>query len=165
KIPSIEKVPSNEFLEPPEGASFAPFMVTGDMALPLKDFTLTSDFGYRNHPITKKLDFHRGIDLAAAEGENVYASFFGEVTDIGENEIYGNFIEISHSGNLKTVYSHCKKIIAKKGMKVKTGDRIATVGSTGISTGPHVHFEVIVKDKYCDPMWVFEDKIYDKNKN
>lgn len=155
----------DEPMKPPEGASFAPFMVTGDMKLPLKEYTLTSPFGYRTHPITEKLDFHRGIDLAAAEGKNVYASFFGEVSDVGTSEIYGNYIEITHSKNLKTVYSHCKKIIAKKGMKVKTGDRIAIVGSTGISTGPHVHFEVVVNDTYCDPMWIFEDKIYEENKN
>lgn len=152
---------SDESLRPPEGASFAPFMVTGDMKLPLKEYTLTSPFGYRTHPITEKLDFHRGIDLAAAEGKNIYASFFGEVSDVGKSNIYGNYIEITHSKNLKTVYSHCKKIIAKKGMKVRTGDRIAVVGSTGISTGPHVHFEVVVDDIYCDPMWIFEDKLYD----
>lgn len=165
KLSSFNRSFSSEPLKPPEGASFAPFMVTCDMKLPLEKFTLTSTFGYRNHPITEKLDFHRGIDLAAPQGENVYASFYGEVTDIGVSKIYGNYIEITHSKNLKTVYSHCDKIVAKKGMKVKTGDRIATVGSTGISTGPHVHFEVVANDKYCDPMWIFEDKIYEKNTN
>lgn len=164
-LSSFNGVFSQKSLKPPEGATFAPFMVTGDMKLPLEKFTLTSDFGYRNHPITEELDFHRGIDLAAPQGENIYSSFFGEVTDVGVSDIYGNYIEITHSKNLKTVYSHCEKIIAKEGMKVKTGDRIATVGSTGISTGPHVHFEIIANDKYCDPMWIFEDKIYEKDKN
>ena len=146
-------------LTPPKKASFAPFKVTGRMIMPLEDFTVTSPFGYRQHPISKKLDFHRGIDLAAPQGSDIVAPFMGEVSKKGIDANYGNFVEITHSQNLKTFYAHCEEILVEEGEKVSLGDTIATVGSTGISTGPHLHFEMIVEENFSNPMWIFEDEL------
>lgn len=113
--------------------------------------SVTSGFGLRTHPITGKPDFHTGMDVAAWEGDSIFTIYSGTVEEVGESNIYGNYIKIRHSPRLVTVYSHCSKILATQGSVVRAGERVAEVGSTGVSTGPHVHLDVLVDGKYINP--------------
>ena len=117
--------------------------------------TVTSEFGGRIHPISGEWDFHTGIDVAAEEGASVHAVYPGTVEETGESDTYGNYIKVRHSSRLVTVYSHCSKILAEEGNVVRAGERIAEVGSTGVSTGPHVHLELMVDGCYVDPMALY----------
>jgi murein DD-endopeptidase MepM/ murein hydrolase activator NlpD len=105
---------------------------------------LSSRFGNRIDPVTKKRNsFHKGIDISAPNGTPVYAAESGTVTDAGfKKNGYGNLIVIKHGDDLATYYGHLSKIVAGMGKKVNKGELIGNVGSTGKSTGPHLHFEV-----------------------
>ncbi|MCL1865649.1 MAG: peptidoglycan DD-metalloendopeptidase family protein [Spirochaetes bacterium] len=105
---------------------------------------LSSKFGYRVDPVTKKMNsFHKGVDIAAPEGTPVYAAEKGEVVNAGYNNSgYGNLIIIQHGADLATYYGHLSKIGTPKGKDVKKGDLIGKIGSTGKVTGPHLHFEI-----------------------
>ena len=117
---------------------------------------LSSDFGFRIHPVTGESDFHTGIDIAATEGSPIYAAYPGVVDEVGESKIYENYITLNHGG-FKTRYCHCSKIEAKVGMSLRQGEKIALVGSTGVSTGPHLHFELLVNEKAADPKAAFQN--------
>ncbi len=117
---------------------------------PVKGF-ITDRFGYRKDPFTGLRAFHTGIDIAAKRGTPVFAPADGIVTFTGKNRGYGKMIAISHLNNVTTRYGHLQEILVKRGQKVKRGDLIATVGNTGRSTGPHLHFEVLVKKKPVNP--------------
>lgn len=114
------------------------------------DFLLTSPFGNRRSPFTKELDFHNGIDLAAAVGTPIYAPADGRVIFAGRvaerTNIswwrYGNLVAINHGDRFITLFAHCDEIKTRKGDAVEQGDVIATVGNTGWSTSPHLHYEV-----------------------
>lgn len=142
-----------EMMAPPKNASFAPVMTSAKLLAPISG-RITSDFGYRYHPTTNKLDFHTGMDIAALKGTDILAVLPGMVCEVGNSAIYGNYIVLEHSTGFKTAYSHCDKIIAEVGANIKRGERIAKVGSTGISTGPHLHFEIKSGDVFFDPAWV-----------
>lgn len=142
----------------PEGATFAQVMVSGKVKPPVTG-VVTSEFHYRDHPVTGEGDFHNGIDIAAPWGKDILAALPGVVIDVGESDIYGNTITIQHGKNLQTFYAHCSQILAPLGAAVRQGDRIARVGSTGVSTGPHLHFSVLVDGLYTDPYWVLRDNI------
>lgn len=103
---------------------------------------ITSYFGYRVHPILKKRKYHTGIDIAALMGTPIAASDTGVVIFSARNGGYGLMITIDHGAGISTVYAHCSQLLVKKGQKVSKGDIIAKVGTTGLSTGPHLHFEV-----------------------
>ncbi len=113
----------------------------------------TSNFGYRVHPVTKKSGtFHSGIDIAAKAGTPVYAAADGEIaTAEFKKNGYGNLIIIAHADDLATYYGHLSKISVRKGKKIKKGDYIGNIGSTGTATGPHLHFEVRKGSKALDP--------------
>lgn len=96
-------------------------------------------------------DTHKGLDIAADEGTSVCAAYSGKVTKAEDAGDYGNCVMISHEDGTVTLYAHLSKISVKSGDTVKTGDEIGKVGSTGNSTGPHLHFEVRLGDKYIDP--------------
>lgn len=145
-------------LNPPANSVVSPFYISASVTSPVGGI-VTSKFGFRDHPITGAADFHNGIDIAAAEGTAILAALPGTVKEVGESQIYGRYIVISHADNLETSYSHCSEIIASEGMKVRAGERIAKVGSTGISTGPHLHFAVIIEGLYANPLWVMRDNI------
>lgn len=151
----IDLSDSRKALSPPEGATLSPVVTTASFLMPVNG-TLTCGFGYRYHPITNQPDFHMGVDLAAAADSPIVASLGGVVEEVGSSRIYGNYLIIKHSEHLKTFYGHCQEIIVQEGTKVRRGLRVATVGSTGISTGPHLHFGVIVDGLYTDPAWVME---------
>lgn len=113
---------------------------------------ISSLYGYRIHPITGKRRFHEGLDIAANYGNGVYAYTDGKVVQAGWNGGYGNCILIDHGNGLKTRYGHLSKFLVRVGQRVKTGERIGAVGSTGNSTGPHLHFEVIKWGRTQNPL-------------
>ena len=112
---------------------------------------ISSHFGWRIDPFTHKWAWHNGIDIAAPVGTPVRSFGDGKVLFAGERGGFGNLIIIQHSNGLKTYYGHLSKIIVKKGQIVKKGEVIGKVGATGRATGPHLHFEVRLKDKAIDP--------------
>lgn len=112
---------------------------------------VTSEFGYRIHPIfgTKKL--HRGMDIGAAAGTDVLAAESGVVLTAGYNNSYGYYVTINHGSGYVTLYAHNSKLLVSSGQSVSRGQVIAKCGSTGNSTGPHIHFEVQVNGKLVNP--------------
>ena len=117
--------------------------------------TITSEFGEREATIKGMTTDHKGIDIAANSGTNIKAAIEGMVSVAGENSGYGKFIKILN-GDVMTVYAHCKTLKVKSGEKIKLGQTIATVGSTGNSTGPHLHFEIRLENRYINPRLVIE---------
>jgi murein DD-endopeptidase MepM/ murein hydrolase activator NlpD len=103
---------------------------------------LSSGFGYRTSPITGGREFHEGVDIANRIGTPIHATADGIVAFVGKENGFGNVIKIDHGHGILTLYGHLSKIKAKLGAKVKRGNIIATMGNTGRSTGPHVHYEV-----------------------
>ncbi len=112
---------------------------------------LTSPYGYRIHPILKKKKFHSGIDLAASSGTPIKAANDGVVIKSGWSSGYGNTVIIDHGGGITTLYAHASKLLCKVGDRVTRGQTVAKVGSTGMSTGPHLHFEVRVNGNTKNP--------------
>ena len=143
-----------------EGTTLAPYFLTASMWSPVSGL-VTSRFGWRSHPVSGQEDFHTGVDIAAAQGTPILAALPGAVEQTGYSESYGNFVVLRHSDNLRTTYNHCSEILAKEGEQLARGDRIALVGSTGISTGPHLHFEVEVKGLKADPLQALEVTEYE----
>ena len=111
---------------------------------------ITSEFGEREVTFTGMTSDHKGIDIAAKSGTSIKAAMTGTVIVAEENSEYGKFIKIEN-GEVMTVYAHCSSLKVKKGDKVKIGQTIATVGSTGNSTGPHLHFEIRLSGRYINP--------------
>lgn len=118
---------------------------------PITKGWLSSSYGIRNDPFTGKPEFHKGVDLAGKEGSDIVAVAAGVVTWAGKRYGYGNLVEINHGNGYVTRYGHCKEVLVKVGDTVKKGHVISKMGSTGRSTGPHVHFEVWVNGKTVDP--------------
>ena len=120
---------------------------------PLEDYTyVSSKFGYRIHPITKKLKLHTGVDIPAPKNTNVLASDDGIVIFANYTYGYGNLVKIEHFDGKITVYAHNNSLLVKEGDIVKKGQVISKVGSTGNSTGNHLHFEVIINNKRINPL-------------
>ena len=97
-------------------------------------------------------EFHYGVDMAAPYGTPIYAAHAGTVTVSGVEGGYGNCVRIDHGEGVETVYGHASKLLVKEGHKVRAGDTVALVGSTGFSTGYHLHFEVNVNGAHKNPM-------------
>lgn len=109
-------------------------------------------YGYRIHPVYRRRIFHYGVDLTAPTGLPIYATASGTVTFSGRKSGYGNIIIIDHGFGYKTKYAHLKKSHVKNGQKVVRGEFIADLGSTGVVSGPHLHYEVLYKDKHVNPI-------------
>lgn len=134
------------------------------MIWPLPDSTkITSSFGWKTHPVLKKKKLHTGTDIAAKMGATIIAADDGVVIYSDFKEAYGNMIIINHGDGVATLYAHCSELLVEKDKKVKAGDEIAKVGSSGFSTGPHLHFEIRKDDKAVDPFKGYIDSKY-KNK-
>ena len=119
-------------------------------------FRWSSPYGYRIDPIAGVKSFHTGTDMACPTGTPILAAMSGRVTTTGINRVYGNYVIIDHGNGYQTLYAHMSKIIASKGQWVSQGTRIGLVGSTGYSTGPHLHFTVYKNGKLVDPMSVLK---------
>jgi len=104
--------------------------------------TLTSGFGYRKHPISGQTTFHYGVDIAAKKGTRINSFADGEIMETGTGNVYGKYVKVLHKGGYYTFYGHLDKINVKQGQKVEKGMQIGEVGTTGMSTGAHLHFEV-----------------------
>ena len=112
---------------------------------------VTSGFGWRNAPLGEGKELHPGIDIGSNMGMPVVATADGEVVQSGWSEGYGNIVQIDHGNGIVTIYGHNSRIIVNTGEKVKKGQVISYVGSTGKSTGPHVHYEIRVNGNTVDP--------------
>ena len=118
-------------------------------------YWLSSNYGWRNSPFNAGArTFHGGIDMAVAQGTPIYAALDGTVTAVGYNATYGNYVIITHHSGYKTLYGHMKSTACRKGNFVYTNTVIGYVGSTGMSTGPHLHFTVYKNGKTINPMVV-----------
>lgn len=119
---------------------------------PMNRGSITSRFGMRTDPFRRRPAMHTGIDFRAPSGEPARATAPGRVISAGYSGGYGNMVEIDHGGGLTTRFAHLSKIVAKKGQSVAKGDIIGQTGSTGRSTGPHLHYEIRVNGRPIDPM-------------
>ncbi|MCL2758595.1 MAG: M23 family metallopeptidase [Treponema sp.] len=137
------------------GADFTPteraFFLNSGFRFPLRHFRITSRYGIREDPFTGHISMHQGIDLAAPEGTEVFAVADGTVTATGFDPVYGNYVIIRHTNNWTSLYGHLQKIETVLRSDVKSGNLIGRVGSTGQSTGPHLHFELRQDGRAFDP--------------
>lgn len=118
----------------------------------VKDYTMSSGYGYRRDPVYGTAKFHEGLDFAAATGTPVFATADAVVEVAERKHSYGNCIDLNHGFNYVTRYAHLSQILVKPGQKVKRGEIIGKVGSTGKSTGSHLHYEVRFKDEPQNPV-------------
>ena len=142
-----------------QDSTFEAVTVSQEAVTPVQG-KVTSGFGYRIHPITGRRSFHTGIDLAAPEGTPIAASYAGTVQETGFTSGRGKYILLSHSDNLQTLYCHLSEIQVETGDTVDAGGTIGLVGTTGMSTGPHLHFELRVDGIRCDPVYVLKGLSY-----
>lgn len=126
-----------------------------EMVTPVRG-AVTSQFGYRDHPTIGRYAVHGGVDIAADKGTAVAAFAGGTVKCVGESEDFGLYLELEHGDGVTTFYSHCSKLCVKKGEQVQGGQTVAKVGSTGKSTGPHLHFEIRLDGVRLDPMYYID---------
>lgn len=121
---------------------------------------VTSRFGFRDYPFSKsKAHFHRGLDIAAKEGTEVVASADAVVSSTGYDLSTGNYVILNHGYNLETLYGHLESAGVKEGQKVVRGEKIGTLGNTGRSTGPHLHYEVRISGQPVDPEYYILDSL------
>jgi murein DD-endopeptidase MepM/ murein hydrolase activator NlpD len=118
---------------------------------PISDVEISSTYGNRTDPFRKRLAFHSGVDYPAPIGTPILSSAGGRVVFAGFRAEYGNTIEIDHGAGLATRYAHASKLHVKVGQIVMPGQRIADVGTSGRSTGAHLHFEILKDDRVVDP--------------
>ena len=118
---------------------------------PVASGWISSGFGYRKSPFTGRREFHKGLDIATHKGEPIVATADGTVVYAGKKGLLGNLVVVEHGYGMVTRYGHIHKFLKKPGDTVKRGDKIALVGSTGRSTGPHVHYEVRLNGIQVNP--------------
>ncbi len=128
-----------------------------EFVFPVEGGRYTSYFGERTDPISEGDDYHKGIDIGADEGDKIRAVSDGKVTSVGEDSRSGKYLFISHGNGYVTFYCHCSEILVKEGTVIRKGETVALVGSTGYSTGPHLHFELRVDGESIDPLPVLEN--------
>ncbi len=136
----------------PENPTFAVPIVSVPSIMPVRDARMTSDYGMRNHPILRQRRRHNGVDLAAPTGTPVYATADGIVGRADWFSSYGLYISIDHGAELETRYAHLSRLAVAAGDRVEKGELIGYVGSTGRSTGPHLHYEVRVDGVAVNPI-------------
>ena len=124
----------------------------GMFQMPCPSYTrISDDYGSRMHPILKVEKFHNGVDFAAPSGSPILAAYDGRVVAATYNSSMGNYVMIDHGDGLYTIYMHASKLYVSSGQTVTKGEQIAAVGSTGRSTGPHLHFSVRLNGSYVSP--------------
>lgn len=124
------------------------------MRTPIDGARISSSFGMRRHPILGYSKMHTGVDFAAPTGTPIYAAGDGVVRVAGRRGGYGNYVQIRHTGEFSTAYAHMSRILVRNGQRVRQGEIIGRVGSTGRSTGPHLHYEIIRNGKKVNPMGI-----------
>lgn len=147
--PTITSAPAASAMAAP---SFAPTKVAIPSRNPLDGASLTSSYGMRTHPVLGGRRSHKGVDLAAPTGTPVYASADGVISRADWFSSYGLYISIEHGGNIQTRYGHLSRLNVAAGQPIKKGDLIGYVGSTGRSTGPHLHYEVRIAGAAVNPV-------------
>ena len=145
-----EDVKSNNFTED-KAAQLKASSVLVTAVPPVEGGTITSAFGTRLHPIDGTEELHSGVDIAAPQGAVLVAMYDGEVAEVGENNTLGKYVRMFHGDGLEIVYGHCERVTVRQGDAVTAGDEVARVGSTGVSTGSHVHLSVLADGEVCDP--------------
>ncbi len=145
-----------EYRKAAENTSFAPVFSTSEIVSPIENGRYTSYFGYRINPITGDYGFHSGLDIAAPKGTRIRAAFNGKVIKSGFDAQAGNYMYLSHDDGFVTFYCHCSELLAEQDAVVRQGETIALVGSTGSSTGPHLHFEVRKDNIRYNPLWLLD---------
>lgn len=132
---------------------------SGEFRWPLasKYSNITSKFGYRTHPVTGVYKLHTGVDISSSgiKGSSIHAAKGGTVVKAGHNTGYGNYVLINHGDGYATLYGHASTLTVSAGQTVSKGDVLGYVGSTGYSTGPHLHFEIIKNGEYQNPLSYF----------
>jgi murein DD-endopeptidase MepM/ murein hydrolase activator NlpD len=126
--------------------------INGDLFIWPASGRISSPYGYRLAPFARVRAFHSGVDIAAPMGSSIKAAMAGRVTQVGNDESWGNFVVVSHHSGYRTFYAHMSAVRTKVGAYVETGERIGDVGSTGLSTGPHVHFTVYKNGVTVNPL-------------
>ena len=142
KAPSI---PESNALFTNSLNSGIPVTMTAYLSPPLESGTVTSSFGERGEKS------HQGVDIGADLGTPIGAALPGVVEEAGQSPSYGNYIVLDHGNGIRTLYAHCSKLLAKEGDSVACGQEIAEVGSTGDSSGPHLHFELTINEVHYNP--------------
>ena len=132
------------------------------LCLPLKNLHLTSSYGYRLHPVTGKYAFHAGVDLRAKH-DTVFAIMDGSVNAVGYNDFLGIYIRLDHSGDIQSLYSHLSRVFVGSGETIEAGDPIGITGATGRVTGEHLHFSILYRRQYIDPMEFLYQTLNNKN--
>ncbi len=134
----------------PSNASLLSYVLTSKISAVTKG-SVTSPYGSRIHPIFKTSSFHSGIDIANKLDTPVCSAFGGKVLEVGKSNAYGNYIIMRHSNNLTTFYGHLNSVKVSQNMNIRRGEIIGYMGSTGYSTGPHLHFEIRINGSCVDP--------------
>ena len=136
-------------------ATFRTAVQSIPLARPVDDGRLTSAYGFRKHPVTGRRSLHRGVDISGPRRTPIFAPAPGVVTFVGTKGSFGKFIEIDHGRGFKTRYGHLDKILVRRGQRIGYRHRVARVGSTGRSTGPHVHYEILYRGRHINPEELF----------
>lgn len=126
--------------------------VRPDYIWPCDGGTITSYFGYRSAPTAGASTYHKGLDIGAAYGTDIYAIRQGTVTETGYTSYRGYYVEVTHDNGVVSIYMHCSKILVSEGDSVKMGEHIADMGSTGISTGSHLHISILINGENKNPL-------------
>lgn len=117
---------------------------------------INSEYGYRKHPIYGTYQFHGGVDISGKMGDVIHAFADGTVEYVGQDDSYGLYTQLDHGNGVKSFYAHCSSICVSKGQKVVLGEKIGEVGSTGVSTGPHLHLELKYNKMHLNPIYYIE---------
>ena len=151
KEPLTASVKTKDSVQTIERSKDTGYEINKYMLWPVSGTTITSGYGNRTHPILKTKKFHRGLDISVGKGTALKASFTGIVTYASAKGGYGNLIELERSDGIRVRYAHLDKISVNKGDTVKEGQIIGATGNTGLSTGPHLHFEILIDGEPVDP--------------
>lgn len=143
-------------LSPQTGRSVKPAATQRVLTAKPAEGKISSQYGLRKLGSRKKAKHHKGIDVSTYKGASVIAAGEGKVTFVGKRGAYGKLVEITHAGGMVTRYAHLNAFSVKKGQSVKAGEAIGTVGTTGRTTGPNLHFEVLVENKHVNPLHLVE---------
>ncbi len=144
----------------PEGSSFTTVHANRLAAAPLPTGKVTSPYGYRENPTKEGTGFHKGIDIGAPEGTPIRAMYFGVVTAVGEEAGYGKYVKLFHGNGVEILYAHCSEILVEKDAVIRAGETVAKVGSTGDSTGFHLHVELRVNGITYNPAGMLPAQLY-----